>query len=469
MPWVKGTDLFPSLGGARLYRALFWSYITCALLAFAFLMPPFQKNDEPSHYYRAVSLANGDLFCTKDAAGNYYTVIERRYDELPDAVDAFSIASGRTRGFSFSTLGDDFSDPKWREPVRAYEICNLAPPGYLPNVLGVLAGKPFQSPIYGFYLGRAFGALFFAACFLLALRIVPARHAVLLYFYAALPMVLHQVTSFSYDAVQLSLFPLLFAYLSRFLTEDGVIRRRDLAAFMGLLLWTVLIKSFAFYGLLLLYFVIPRHKVAPGLRQYLGVTAGFGVLTALTVGLFETVYLERSGLIGPQEGAVDPGEQLRFALEHPLHFVEATYRTLQAHGEALIRQAAGVFGWVGFEVNAFVIYLVVVAAGLLCYYLAEHDRVVLPLRQLGALWAAMLVTTGSLFFAMYAVWSPVGADTISGLQGRYFIGLTPFAMLAVSQTAAMAGTGRAWKLLTAGAAVFILISSIVAIQHRYYS
>ena len=52
-------------------------------------------------------------------------------------------------------------------------------------------------------------------------------------------------------------------------------------------------------------------------------------------------------------------------------------------------------------------------------------RPLLDARQIAILWSALLLTTISLFFSLYAVWSPVAAPIIGGIQGRYFLGLTP--------------------------------------------
>ncbi len=450
------------------FGTVFWGYVGLALLVFTFLVPPFQKNDEPSHYYRAVSITNLDFFCQKDDQGQYYSVMKRKYFDLPYVLGADAIWASLEAKFSPSVLRTDFSGARFQEPLRVYSICNLSPVGYAPNALGLLAGKPFANPMIGFYLGRMAGVAFFVGCLIAALRIVPRRYNLIICFYAALPMVLHQVSSFSYDAVQLSLIPLIFAYMTRFLVQEGEVRRSDLLIFMGLLWLTLSVRSFAYYGLLLVYFAVPAARIARDRGRYFRLTGAFLAVTALSIGLLESIFLSRSGLGGSQDSAVDAKEQLRFTLEHPLDFVAACYRTLQVNGEVLLRQAAGVFGWVGFEVNAFAIYLVAVLGGLVCYYVIQRDQPLLRAGHLAVLWAAIFVTAGSLFFSMYAVWSPVGAPIISGLQGRYFLALAPFGMLAVSQTAGVLGAERSQKLLAVAVAAAMLLSIVIAIHNRYY-
>jgi uncharacterized membrane protein len=463
------TAAYRLLYGSTYYWGLFAAYLGILLAVFTFLVPPFQKNDEPSHYYRTVSLAKLDLLCSKDAEGRYFTTMERRYADLPRVLGAEALWQSADARFPPAVLGKDFSDPAFREPVRVYDICNLGLFGYVPNALGLLAGLPFESPVAGFYLGRVAGGIFFLGCLVLALRVAPPRYRLAIVFYAALPMVLHQVSSFSYDAVQLSLFPLIFAFLTRFLTREERLPRRELVLFLALLWLAVGVKSFAYYGLFLLYFVIPAARVARGAFGYIGTTAALAALVIPSIVAVEVLYLSRSGLIDPLgDGPIRPRQQVELTLSDPMTFAAASLKTAQLEGEELVRQGVGVFGWAAFEVNIFVVYLAVLVAGLLCYGLARGERPLIRPLQLAVLWAALMVVTASVLFALYVVWSPVGAPSVSGLQGRYFVGLVPFGILAACQTVAGIGGRAAARLLAFGLAALALASMLAAVLGRYY-
>jgi len=281
-------------------------------------------------------------------------------------------------------------------------------------------------------------------------------------------MVLHQVSSISYDAVQLSLFPVLFAYLTRFMLHEGRVPVGELLIFMAII-WLILsIKPVGYYGVLLIYFAIPRARVADTLWGYLRTTGAFVAVTVATIGAFEVLYVQRSGLVNPEGGAIDPSAQIRFTLEHPASFLLACYRTLSVQGEVLLRQAIGVFGWVGFEINAAVFYVAVFLAVLMCYHLTRRDEVVLGPGENLALWSSLAVTVAALFFSLYLIWSPVGGDTVAGLQGRYFLGLVPFAMLAISQTVGSAGRDTLLRLAATALGCFLVFSIFRAIMGRYY-
>src|SRR2546421_206066 len=63
-------------------EALFFAYLGLALLLLTFFVPPFQKADEPAHFYRAVSLTNLELTC-RHGDGDYFWTMKRKYADLP--------------------------------------------------------------------------------------------------------------------------------------------------------------------------------------------------------------------------------------------------------------------------------------------------------------------------------------------------------------------------------------------------
>jgi uncharacterized membrane protein len=469
MPFGRSlTAVWRRLTAIGFYPTLFWGYVGVALLIFTFLVPPFQKSDEPAHYYRAVSLTNLAFVCSKDANGQYYFNMKQRYAGLPAEMHVWDVAFQYNKKFDLAWLRTDFSQPFFNETVPVYDTCNLPPVGYVPNALGILAGKPFQNPLIGFYLGRIFGALFFIGAVVLALRIVPQRYKLVVYLYAAIPMVLHQVGAISYDAVHLSLFPLLFAYVTRFLTVDEAIKPRDLLVFMGLLWWTINVRSFAYDPLLLLFFLVPHQRIATPFAKYVRVTGAFVGFTAVTTGVFGMLYLSEDHLLTPDSVGISASSQVKFVLLHPWDFVAASYRTLQIHGELLMRQGIGDFGWIDYAFNFVPYYAVVVVAGLLVYYVMERDLLVIKPAQLAVLWVALAGTLAALFLSLYAVWSPVGAGVVGGLQGRYFLGLLPFGIFALSQTALTVGKGRFVQTLVLLLGLVLLASMLKAVAGRYY-
>src|SRR5687768_1815012 len=78
------TSLGASLRRLGYLRVLFYVYLTVVLSFFAFLVPPFQRNDEPAHFHRSVSLTNLNFVCEEDRRGRPSFVMKRKYAELPE-------------------------------------------------------------------------------------------------------------------------------------------------------------------------------------------------------------------------------------------------------------------------------------------------------------------------------------------------------------------------------------------------
>jgi uncharacterized membrane protein len=449
------------------YRTLFFAYVGAALVMFTALVPPFQKADEPAHYLRSVSLANLDLVCDRSPEGEYYFTLERRYADLPDVMHYWEVWHRRER-FDWRWLRHDFSGPAYREQVRVFRWCSLPPSGYVPNAVGVLLGKPFVNPLVGFYMGRAFGALFFFGALVLSLRIVPERYRLAVYLYAGLPTVLHQVSAISYDAVQLSLFPLLFATFARLALPGERPRPVLFLAFVGLLAWTVNIKLLAYLPLLFLVLAVAPVRVAVDFRRYLQLALGGMAATIFLTGLIALLYLPRAEDSGPGDYEVNASEQVRYVLEDPWRFIVATYNALARYGEHLIGGSIGYFGWiVDYGMGYLPYYAVTVIAAVVVYLTVMRETGGMRPHQLVALAAAVGGTSLAIALSLYAVWSPVGGDMVHGLQGRYFVGLLPFVVMLTSQTAASVGKGNAARALLAVVALMVLYNIFRAIEIRH--
>jgi uncharacterized membrane protein len=444
-------------------------YVGAALFIFTFLSPPFQKPDEQSHYYRSVSLTNLDITCSPAEGGKGAFLMKRRYFDLPAIMHTWDVYLVYDNKFDRAWFNADFSDPALNDEVAAYDICNLPAPGYFPNAAGVLIGKPFENPLIGFYLARIFGAVFFVVAMVIAIRLTPGQFRPPLYLYAILPTVLHQVSAVSYDAVQLSLFPLTYAYLTRFITQEGPIPRRDLFIFAALIIWNIQVRGVTYLPIALLFFAVRPFKIHAVPRQYLMAAGAFAAVVLATTVVSSLVYLPNveSAPLDGSEG-IRPGEQVRFVINHPWDFLMACYNAMNHQGEWMIKQSMAAFGWIDTSMNWFPYFALLFAAGAIFYFMVDRaERLMSPV-QIAAVLGAVLFTSLWIFFSLYAVWSNVGADEVQGVQGRYFVGLMPFAMLGLSQLAGYVTRKVAFNVTLLVIAAMLLYQIYRAIDLRYY-
>jgi len=85
--------------------------------------------------------------------------------------------------------------------------------------------------------------------------------------------------------------------------------------------------------------------------------------------------------------------------------------------------------------------------------------------HLGAL-AAFAVTSLAVFAMAYLGWTPVGADRIPGVQGRYFGVMLPFALLALPRLPGVPEPRL--RLAVAAALALVLAVTSVALVRVYY-
>jgi uncharacterized membrane protein len=450
------------------FQTLFLLYLVLGLLIMTFLVPPFQKSDEPSHYLRAVSISNLDFVCTKDQAGTYRVEMKSKYADLPTMVHTWDVALVGANKFDPDWLSLDLSNPQLNENKPVYDICNLPPPGYLPNVIGIWLGKPFANPLVGFYAGRFVGVLFFVAMLYYAVRLTPSRYRLPIYFFAALPMVLHQAGAISYDVVQLPLFLVLYGYLTKFYDQPGRIRRLDLVLFMTALVVAINVRSLSYVPLLGLYFAVPYAKVAASKLEYAKITGAFLTIAGVITALLSAIYVPRVSSVPVVEGDVSTQKQIEFIFNHPGKFLDASYQTLVHQGDWLFMQTIGIFGWLDAPMSYFPYYVLVFVLGLVFFQVMREDVKVAALPEVGFIFATVAATIACLFLSLYIVWTPVGADQVLGLQGRYFIGLLPFTILAVSQLALIVGRKRFLNAMLLVLAVILVYNMYRTIDLRYY-
>jgi uncharacterized membrane protein len=153
------------------------------------------------------------------------------------------------------------------------------------------------------------------------------------------------------------------------------------------------------------------------------------------------------------------GWKLKFMLAHPLHFPLVAFTSLDYSGE-LWRQLIGVLGWLDTRLY-WVTYPIL--TGLLVLANVDRMQASLETRRRIALVAAFTAVayTFVVFLLFFLTSTPVDADRVHGVQGRYFLVIVPL----IAITAATLIRRTPPRMLAAGAAVLLaLLSSLVTIE-----
>lgn len=410
-----------------------------SLLVVSALTPPFQVPDEPQHFYRSYQLSRLEVR-PEVRDGQAGAVLPR---SIPSLVESHlgTLAHHARRQVPQRALTDTLQDlnrPLATDDQAFVEFTGsamYAPLAYVPQAGAIAVGRALGlSPLALLYAARAANAL--AAFALIAWSLARLGGAsttgVLL---ALLPMTLFVLASVSPDALTIAGGFIVAALLARFF-EHGDWQWRDTVAWVGggLLLCTVKVVYFPLMFAGLAAMMISREARRPahwkGLRSQ-----AVGAMAVLLVTAFWFWWRATGVSAATAPPGVDAAGQLAALRQEPLLLLKIVPRTLFQYGDMLAESTIGQLGWLNVSMPAWVRVCAYVALLLSLFVRTDVDtRVSTAPRWPGSVWVLMLafVVVELIVLAHYVAWTPVGAYSAQGVQGRYLLPLLPIVALAVN-------------------------------------
>jgi uncharacterized membrane protein len=431
---------------------------------FAFVTPPFQVPDEPAHFYRAYRVSEGylDLLPTRDRSAAPLPASVHRIgtDLLAD------LPFHPERRIAPRTILAAFQiplAPDRREPVFFHNTLQYTFFPYLPQALGIAAGRLLGAPVLAlFYLARLANLLCGALGLAFAVRRLPA-FAWLAAMVALTPMSLSLLGSVSGDVTTIVSSFVLVSTVARLAWGKEAATRGDLLLLAAAS--AVLCASKPPYlPLALLALLIPAARFPRGRRAaFLPLHLGLSLLMAS----WEAA-ISRTADFGRLNNGVDPDRQIHDSLLHPFHFLKIAAAEYVRHSPRYLGQIVGRLGWL--DVQLPIPLLAAYLAVLLALVLLDANPAleVRPWQRIGVA-ATVLAGMTLISAAQYATWTPYGANFVEGIQGRY---LLPLVLPAVwtFHSRRWAGRIEPRRLGTALAAFSLLSCGIAlwALVGRYY-
>jgi uncharacterized membrane protein len=428
-------------------------------LVLVFLVPPLQNFDELSHYYRAWSVAEGQL---QVPAGGIVPV-PRSVADLPAHFPYVAIATHQQKP-STSAIRNLIWQPITGGTVPSSSFAaDYFPLGYVPQATGItLARLMGHSPLLSIYLGRLANLLVSLMLVAFALKLLPYGRAIM-FVLALFPLTMLQMASLSPDALLISgtfFFVALALHYSQKLCLDWM---HGIA--LALTAALVLNAKPGYAALSLLVFVIPPSRFASRSRYFATVAATIGV-TVVLAGLIMVTAPDSSQVNAMMLGAnnkIDPGAQVANIVHHPLTLVRVLDTTMGTVSLLLARNAVGDYAWGQLPVSdsvAIIGWLAVLAV------LFLRERVPIRPWQRLVLIGLSLLGTVIVTVGLYVTWTPVGGPSVLGIQGRYYY---PFALMGLLGVFGFPFRRR-WVvvLVVALAVAFLIESSLKTLVHYYY-
>ncbi len=395
------------------------------------LTPPMCTPDENTHFLNAYAFANGDFFpeWQEGEMGRF----------IPQAVSDF-ISSHMEQAVDLEEKYD-FSKqylssflPNENGELVFWNMGQLAainPIGYLVSGAGIWTGRLLCGSVCGGYdtpynlllFARFFHLLFYAVTCYYALKKAPFLKKSMLVI-LTMPMSLFLGVSVSYDAILIPVCSLFFANTMGLLVLERMVCKTDIFITGLCTLFMVGIKT-AYAPFLLLLLLVPREKFGTH-RKYIGC-----VCLTLATGLVSYFGYQTclQAILG--EFSVNANEQAAahraYVFSHIGKIPIIAVQTLQMFGSFYLQSFYGKLGQL--DTN-FPLPVMCFFYGLFLFILAgEVCSVTKPIPKKIRIVDSLLVLVciSGIFLNMYLEWTPivlgVGADVVSGVQGRYFIPL----------------------------------------------
>ena len=397
-------------------------------LAYLVAFPPLSVADEPAHFYRAFAVASGDLLPDLHATGPGGIVpasLTRLVPELRVGEELLVHPEWRVDPGVLRGALDWPLHPDRRGFVSFPTSCQFPFVAYLPQALGVGFGILLELPPARLvYLGRFTNLLLATSLAALALWVAPFGRWPLALF-ALTPMAVSLRGSLSADAPTNA--AAFLAVCSIAALGWGEPRRWHLPLTMASASLLALTKL-PYALLLLAVAVVPRERLE--LRRRAGTWLLALLLFAVAAG-FSAWTTARYGADVSLRPGVDRDRQVADALREPLRFAGVVSRHYIEHIDRYVAQAVGAqLGWLDVRLPLAVVWAYLIVLLGLCIWTGSPGIEIAPWRRL---WLLAVGTVIAVLVAasQYAGWTPYGADFIEGVQGRYFLPLTPLLPIAL--------------------------------------
>lgn len=387
--------------------------IPIGLLFMAFMIPG-HVPDETTHFFRAYDVSKGNLITKIDENGDSYI-------DVPEDLTLFNHSQVLSYQ-KFIELAQNKTDYQNTTKVISTAQANSFVM-YIFAALGFFIARIFSlNIIVGIFLARAFNFIFFLVCAYFAIKKISFGKIVLAV-YMLMPMCMQQVTSISADAFINSVLFYYIAYSIYIVFKKEKLEKKEIIIYILLTALTGVLK--------MIYILIAGVGFLIIKRKDLNVKQK--ILIIISTILFGSIILLISYILGSgyssttdatiayqKEFNVNSGEQISLMINEPKHAIKAFINDWYSMGKHYIYMAIGSqLGWLEVKpsetiITAYLILLIIAT-------LSEKNEEEFNIKN--KIWI-MAISVGIILLveiAMYTGFTPVGAEFIGGVQGRYFI------------------------------------------------
>ena len=408
------------------------------------LIPPFQSPDEDSHFKRAYVVSYGKLYPTVQDGKIGFYLPNKMVDYINNKL---SFIGDRDRKYSYSELiSDDRIPVDYSESsFQNFSTVETTPIVYTAPAIGIvfsrcvshIIGLKNISIVNMLYFARFFSLIFYIIVVALAIKTTPILKKTFCMI-GLIPMSLSLAAAISYDSVLIGTTLLGTALIFKLIFDNNVKKfTYKHAIILGIIGFILLSVKTVYITVLLPLIFIPKEKfgdkpiksILKNLFIIMGISFAIYILNKIP-SMFLTKITKDESIASMQ--------QLQMVIRYPIYYIKIWIDTMYNNRNYYYTGMFGIFGLS----DTFMITAVSVMYSIAFVFIALSD---VSLEEKKFNWKykllavlGIVISVFGIFLAMYLFWTSImegygiGAESITGVQGRYFLPLIPIAIVLLS-------------------------------------
>lgn len=403
---------------------LFWG------LVFLIVSPPFQAPDELGHFYKMWGYTQGTLRCqVKDGCEGKY--VPKSIAEIFGFYSKYVYSTEKiplleTVKYSKMELQKD------NKVFFKFGSTSYTPLSYFPSFLVLWVMKFLNAkPLLMMYILRFCSLLVYLALTYWAIKITPCKKW-MFWFFALLPINVYQAAAISTDGITFG-FILLFAAYTLKLAFDDNIKKIDKK---HIIVWDILITciailKFAYFPIVLLYFIIPKTKFDTENLYFLNFII-LAIFNAVVIALFLTGIMNGQHLTAncpenPLSTTISSSYMLKKILSAPVEYLKLVIKSTIFLKEFFYYNVVSSVGGNLVMVPAFASHLTWFLLILSVFYREHSEDFNLTWQNKSFIVALIVLSHLLIMTSVYLIYQT--QPYIVGIQGRYLTPLLLFFLL----------------------------------------
>ena len=432
-------------------------FIACLLALFTFLVPPFQKPDEPVHFYWTMALTHGTYACGDDEISSFFPISESVFS-FPGKMHWNAIIMRPDTKFPVGVYKNQYPFLKDSNWSGRSSYCSLPILPYIPQVIGAFLSFPFNNLLITFYMMRLSSVVFFLFFLVLSYRILSLQYRKLFFWYASIPMLTHQVTAVSYDAVALSLMLFLVSLFLSYLHKKTITAMQVVWVSILFVLTYMSKKGYVSLAVLPLILFLRLPVCIQRKRVLVKIFIG-GILGLLLLSLTPL----RDSVL-----KLSTSLQHQLVVRDPFYFITVLGRTLWEDQGVLIAGLFGTFGWLEYGLPATVTIGFMIIGVYVVYDLYGKDKHILTFVEAILILFSITSNVVLLFYHFYLHETPFAYRIIFGFQGRYLLPLVPLFLVALVRLLSCINTQNWKRICRVCFSIGCIVAIFAVVYTRYY-